>query len=232
MQEQVAIVTGGGSGIGRAICLRLAAAGAHVVAASRTQAQLTQTKAKIESAGGMCTTIPTDVSVPDEVTHLVKTAMSKLGRIDTLVNCAGVAPMSPIEEFEDLVFTSVTGVNMAAVFYTTKRVWPIMRHQGGGTIVNISSQFSQNPPPGFAVYGASKAWINTFTQAMADEGRKHKIHVFAIAPGAVETETLRGALPDFPKHKTLQPADVAEMVYAMTRGHCAYATGQTIFMRK
>lgn len=232
MNEQVAIITGGGSGIGRAICLRLAKAGAHVVAAARTQEQLNQTKTKVETTGGKCTTIVTDVSSPDEVSHLVETTFDKFGRIDTLVNCAGVGPRAPIEEFEDSVFTGVVGVNMAAVFYTCKAVWPIMKRQGGGTIVNISSLAAKDPPPGLAVYAASKAWVNKFTQALADEGRKQNILVFCIAPAAVETEMLRGAFPDFPAEKALQPADVAEMVYSITREHCACATGQTIYIRK
>ncbi|MFH0980527.1 MAG: SDR family oxidoreductase [Planctomycetota bacterium] len=232
MNEQVAIVTGGGSGIGRATCLRFAEAGAHVVAAARTQAQLGQTKAKVESRGGKCTIIPTDVSSPDEVAHLIEATVAKLGRIDVLVNCAGVGPRAPIEEFEISVFTSVLGVNVAAVFYSSKGVWPVMKKQGGGTIVNISSMAAKDPFPGFTVYGASKAWVNAFTHGLAEEGRKHNIRVFCIAPGTVETQMLRGAFPDFPAEKTLQPADVAEMVFAVTHPHCAYATGATIYIRK
>ncbi len=232
MHDQVAIVTGGGSGIGRAVCLRLAQAGAHVVAAARTQEQLNQTKARVEAAGGKCTVIATDVSSSDEVAHLIETTVSKLGRIDTLVNCAGVAPRAPIEEFEISVFSGLIGVNVAAVFYTSKAVWPIMKRQGSGTIVNISSMAAKDPFPGFAVYGASKAWVNAFTAGLAEEGRKHNLRVFCIAPGAVETQTLRGAFPDFPAEQTLQPADVAEMVCTVTHPHCAYATGATIYVRK
>ena len=232
MNDQVAIVTGGGSGIGRAICLRLAQAGAHVVAVARTQEQLSQTKVRVESAGGRCTIIPADVASPDEVAHVIEATVAKLGRIDTLVNCAGVAPRGSIDEFEDSVFTGVIGVNIAAVFYTSKAVWPIMKRQGGGSIVNISSMAAKDPFAGFAVYGASKAWVNAFTGALAEEGRKHHIRVFCIAPGAVETRMLRDAFPDFPAEKTLQPADVAEMVFAVTRPHCFYATGATIYVRK
>lgn len=232
MNQQVAIITGGGSGIGRATCLRLAQAGAHVVAAARTQEQLNQTKAKVEATGGKCTAIPTDVSSADEVAHLIETTVGRLGRVDTLVNCAGVGPRGPIEEFEDSVFNGVVGVNMAAVFYTSKCVWPIMKRQGGGNIVNLSSMAAKDPLPGLAVYGASKAWVNTFTRALAEEGRKHNIHVFCIAPAVVETAMLRGAFPDFPAEKALQPADVAEMIYSVTRESCACASGQTIYIRK
>ena len=232
MAQEVVVVTGAGRGIGRAVCLRFAREGAHVVAAARSTDQLAQTRDQVNAAGGQCTLVPTDVGSPDEVAHLIEEAQGAVGRIDVLVNAAGVAPLAAIEEFEASVFESVFDVNMAAIFHAAKAVWPIMRRQGGGAIVSISSVAAIDPFPGFAVYGASKAWVNAMTQALANEGRPHGIRVFSIAPGAVETQMLRDAFPDFPAGQALQPAEVAELVYTVSRPNHACATGQTLYIRR
>ena len=171
MNREAIVVTGAGRGIGRAVCLRFAREGAHVVAAARSPDQLAETRAQVEAAGARCTVVPTDVGSPDEVAHLIEEAHRGAGRIDVLVNAAGVAPLAAIEEFDAAVFESVFDVNMAAIFHAAKAVWPIMRKQGGGTIVNISSVAAVDPFPGFAVYGASKAWVNAISQGLSAESR-------------------------------------------------------------
>ena len=232
MRQPVVVVTGGGRGIGRAICVRFAADGAQVVAASRSETELAQTRGLIESSGGRCDVQPTDVCQPDDIGALVESTVARWGRLDVLVQCAGVAPLGTIEEFDPALFETTLAVNVTAVYRGCRAVWPVMRKQGGGVIVNISSVASIDPFPGFAAYGASKAWINAWTRALADEGRPFGIRVFAVAPGAVETRMLRDAFPDFPKDQALQPADVAEVVHTMAQPACQYATGQTIFVKK
>jgi NAD(P)-dependent dehydrogenase (short-subunit alcohol dehydrogenase family) len=148
------------------------------------------------------------------------------------VNCAGVAPLASIEELDRGTFDRVAAVNMGAIYSTCRAVWPTMRKQAGGVIVNISSMASLDPFPGFAAYGASKAWVNLWTKALAEEGRAYGIRVFAVAPGAVETSMLRGAFPDFPSDAALDPSDVADVVHAVARRSCRYATGQCLFVKK
>jgi len=232
MSERVAVVTGGGRGIGRAICARFAADGAQVVAAARSVTELEETRQAIEQAGGRCHVQLTDVTEPEDVDGLITASAERFGRIDVLVNNAGVAPLARIEELDPQVFELNLAVNVGAVYRSCRAVWPVMKAQRSGVIVNISSVASVDPFPGFSAYGAAKAWVNAWTQSLAAEGRPLGIRLFAVAPGAVETRMLRGAFPDFPQDQTLDPADVAELVHALCQPACRYASGQTIFMKR
>ncbi len=231
-RDSVVVVTGGGRGIGRAICQRFAADGAQVVAASRSAVELEETQRIIEQAGGRCHVQVSDVCVPDEIDSLIEITANRFGRIDVLVNCAGIAPQAAIEELGPALFTTIMTVNVNAVYYASRRVWPVMKKQKSGVIVNISSIASVDPFPGFAAYGAAKAWVNAWTKALADEGRRVGIRVFGVAPGAVETRMLRDPFPTFPADQTLRPEDVADVVHALAEPDCRYATGQTVFVRR
>jgi len=129
-------------------------------------------------------------------------------------------------------FEQALRANIAGVFYMTRAAWPALRRQGSGTVVNISSLAAVDPFPGFAVYGACKAWVSLFTKAADDEGRPLGIRVFAIAPGAVETAMLRQNFPDIPAEQTLAPDEVAGMIEAVCEPRASHASGQTIFIRK
>ena len=232
MAESVVVVTGGGRGIGRAICKRFGAEAFQVVATARSEAELKETQAMVERAGGQCHVHAADLRSVDAVNELMSATVERFAHIDVLVNNAGIAPMSTIEDLSPELFEAIRIVNIDAVYLTCKAVWPTMKKQKAGVIVNISSVASVDPFPGFTAYGASKAWVNVWTKALADEGRPLGIRVFAVAPGAVETSMLRGAFPDFPADQALDPKDVASLVYTMTQPACFYATGQTIFTRR
>jgi len=232
MGQRVVVVTGGGRGIGRAVCERFASSGDQVVAVARTAEQLEQTRSAIEKSGGMCHTCKADVTASDQVDALMGECVERFGKVDVLVNCAGVAELSTIEELDGDTFDRIFAVNMRAIYLTCRAVWPVMRKRGTGVIVSISSMASVEPFPGFAAYGASKAWVNLWTKALAEEGRPLGIRVFAVAPGAVETSMLRGAFPDFPADQTLDPSDVAGVVCAVAEPACQYATGQSVFLKK
>lgn len=232
MSGEVVVITGGGRGIGRATALRFARAGAHIVAASRSLPELEETRRLVEAGGGKCRTRVTDVASPDDVAALIEDALQHKGRVDVLVNNAGVAPQATMENLDPSQFHMLYTVNIAALFHTSRAVWGVMKRQGQGVIVNISSIAALDPFPGFAAYGASKAWVNAWTKGLAEEGRSCGIRVFAVAPGAVETRMLRDAFPDFPREQTLQPEDVADVVFALAQNECRYATGQTVFVKK
>ncbi|MHC4697098.1 MAG: SDR family NAD(P)-dependent oxidoreductase [Planctomycetota bacterium] len=232
MDIPVVLVTGSGRGIGRAICRRFAPEGAQMVAVSRSIDELNETRRLVESDGGKCDVHRADVCEVDQVNGFIESTVNRFGRVDALVNCAGVAWVGSLEELDAGAFDLVLGVNVRAVYHTSRAVWSVMKSRGGGVIVNISSVASVDPFPGLGVYGAAKAWVNTWTKALADEGRACGIKVFAVAPGAVETAMLRGAFPDFPAEQTLQPEDVAAVVYTLARPDCQYMSGQTVFVRK
>lgn len=232
MDKSVVIVTGGGRGIGRAICQRFAAAGAQVVAAARSVKELEETRRLIAERGGACDIQPTDVASPDDIGALIHKTREQFGRVDVLINNAGVAPQASLEELDPEVFDTIWSVNVRAVYCASRAVWPVMRAQGGGTIINISSIAAVDPFPGFAAYGASKAWVSAWTKAIADEGKPVGIRVFAVAPGAVETRMLRDVAPEFPADQAIEPADVADVTFVLAQPSCRYVNGQTIFVKR
>ncbi len=232
MERRVCIVTGGSRGIGLAIASRFAAADGRVVIAARDPSALTVARERVEAAGGECEAVVTDVGTAAGARDLIAAAVKRFARVDVLVNNAGDAPLGPIADTGDEAFADCLRANIGSVFFCTRSVWPVMRAGGGGTIVNLSSLASIDPFPGFAVYGGTKAWVNTFTKAAADEGRPHGIRVLAVAPGAVETRMLRDHFPDFPASETLAPDDVARLVEACCGPALAHSSGQTLFIRR
>jgi NAD(P)-dependent dehydrogenase (short-subunit alcohol dehydrogenase family) len=137
-----------------------------------------------------------------------------------------------MEGLEPSLFETLTAVNIEAVYYACRTVWPIMRKQARGIIINLSSIASVEAFDGFAAYGASKAWVNAWTRGLAEEGKALGIRVFAVAPGAVETKMLRDTFPDFPRGQALDPSEVAELVFWLTHPGCQYSSGQTVFIKK
>lgn len=232
MPQQVALVTGAGRGIGRAICTRLARDGWAIAGLARNERELTETASLVSEHGCEFLVLPADVCDPDQVDRSVSAVMDKFERLDLLVNNAGVAPLGKVVEMPLEVFDRCVRVNVNAVFYCCKRVLPIMAAQGVGAIINVSSLAAIDPFPGFGAYGAAKAWVNTFTRALAGEVAQDGIRVFAIAPGAVETAMLRGAFPDFPADQTLDPADVADFVTVLLDSRCQHTSGQVVHLQK
>ena len=230
MSNRAAIITGASRGIGLAIARRFADRGFKTLLVARNAGELEQAAASLKSTD--CATQVADVGAKDGVELVLDAARQRLGRVDVLVNNAGVAPMNSIEKITDEDFRQMIAVNVEAVFRLTRGVWAMMRQQGGGTIVNVSSAGSIDPFPGFSVYGATKAWVNLFTRAMAAEGKEFGIRVFAVAPGAVETQLLRSRFPDFPEQQALSPDDVAAVVEAACEPALQYSSGETIFLRK
>lgn len=229
--QQVAIITGAGRGIGRATAILLASEGYACVAVSRSQAEVDETarQAGNGSVGMVC-----DVCQADQIQHIVQETMARFGRIDALVNCAGVAPMMPLEQISKTVWDEVIATNLSSVFLFTQAVWTPMRQQRGGVIVNVSSEASRDPLVGLAAYGAAKAGVNLLTKALAKEGNAFNIRLHAIAPAGVETAMLRKIVDDklLPTDEVLQPDDVAKAIRACVCGDVAYSSGETIFVHR
>jgi NAD(P)-dependent dehydrogenase (short-subunit alcohol dehydrogenase family) len=230
MDHPVAIVTGAGGGIGRAIAVELAGAGYRVVLAGRDRGMLEQ--AALEFEGGIV--VPTDVTQPHDVERLVAGTLDSLGRIDALVNNAGLAPVKPLAGMSVEQWHAVIDTNLSAAFYTTKAVWPTFERQRGGVIVNISSAAARDPFPGFAAYGAAKAGLNLFGLATAREGQGIGVRVHTIAPAATETGMFRKIMSpqQYPPEKTMDPADVARVVVQCVRGDLRYSSGEVIYLHK
>ncbi len=145
---------------------------------------------------------------------------------------AGTAPLAMIDEMEPYVFDRIVATNIRTVYLCSRGVWPLMAANADGVIVNISSVAAYDAFPGFAAYGASKAFVVAYTKSLANEGIGCGIRVHGIAPGAVETEMLRGAFPDYPAEKTLSPDVIAAMVETVISPAYKYSSGQTVVVNR
>lgn len=188
LQDKVAIVTGGGRGIGEAIALAFAREGARLAIASRTQSELDQVAAKIQELSGQVLVIPTDVSNRDDVVRLVKTTLDSYGQVDVLVNAAGVyGPIGPMWDIDVDEWIRAMQINLFGTFMCCHAVLPHMIERRQGKITNFSGGGATLPLPRFTAYGVSKTAIVRLTETLAEEVKESNIQVNAVAPGAVDT---------------------------------------------
>jgi peroxisomal 2,4-dienoyl-CoA reductase len=190
---QVALVTGGGSGIGRGIADTLAALGAHVVLASRKQERVDAAAAEIRAAGGKASGVAVDVRDAERVQQMVAEVKAAHGRIDVLVNNAAGNFYAPSESLSANAWKSVIEIDLYGTFYCSQAVLPVMRDGGGGSIVNISMTLHYRGWPLMAHATAAKAGIDALTRTLALEWARDRIRVNAIAPGPIPTEGVRKA---------------------------------------
>jgi 3-oxoacyl-[acyl-carrier protein] reductase len=208
---QVAVITGAGRGIGRAIARKLAELGAHTVLCGRTHDALEQTAAAIQDAGGKTSAIVCDVTDLRAVELLAKQIEHTFHRLDVLVNNAGISgPGGPLLQLPPDAWDELMNTNLRGVYYCIRALAPLMITARAGHIINISSLAGKNPLPNGAAYAASKWALNGLTYSVAEELRAHNIRVSVICPGSVHT--------DFSLHagknaeKMLQATDVAHAV--------------------
>lgn len=188
LQGKVAIVTGGGRGIGEAIALAFAGEGARLAIASRTQAELEQVAARIRKMGGQVQVIRTDVSRRDDVLRLVEGTLTTYGQIDILVNAAGVyGPIGPMWEADVDEWFRAVHINLFGTFLCCHAVLPHMISRRQGKIINFSGGGATSPLPRFTAYGVSKTANVRLTETLAEEVKEFNIQVNAVAPGAVDT---------------------------------------------
>jgi 3-oxoacyl-[acyl-carrier protein] reductase len=211
LEGQIAVITGGGRGIGAAIASKLAALGAAVVLCGRTRAPLESTAAAISKASGRAQALQCDVtdlrSVEAAAAHVEQT----LGRTDILVNNAGVGGFGgPLHQLPPDSWDQVLNTNLRGVYYGIRAFAPMMIRARSGHIINISSLAGKNALPNGAAYAASKWGLNGLTYSVGEELRVHNIRVSVVCPGSVDTELSPHAGKD--KAKMLQPEDVAHAV--------------------
>ncbi len=188
---KVAIITGGGTGIGAAIAHEYVAAGAKVVLASRKQENLDKVAGEIKAAGGEALAIATDVRVPEQVDNAVKQTVDTFGRLDIMVNNSGASFMIKTEELTPNGWDVIVNINLKGVFLFSVAAAKVMIPQKSGRVINISSTAGLAGSPRMAHYGAAKAGVINFTRTCAVEWAEHNITVNCIAPGMIETEGVR-----------------------------------------
>jgi len=232
LEGRVAIVTGAGQGIGRAIAEKLRAEGASVVVADKNAETAEKTAVEI---GG--TPYVTDVSDPDQVSALVAAAVDQFGKIDILVNDAAIVPFVPWEELDFAEWRRVMSVNIDGVFLMCKAVYPHMKAAGYGRIVNIASNVVTAGTPNMAHYVSSKGAVFAFTRSLATEVGVHGITVNAVAPGLTASEGVMASphaeafdfvvsLQSIPRRGV--PADIAPAVAFLASEEAHWITGQML----
>ena len=212
LRDQVALITGGGRGIGAATAEALARKGARVIVASRTEAELAATVARIQADGLDATSIFLDVADEAAVDATFARIAAEQGRLDILVNNAAILLSGPFAEMAMADWDQVLAVNLRGAVLCARQAFRLMREHGGA-IVNVSSLGGvpgTEKFPGYAAYTVSKFALTGLTEALAAEGREHNIRVNAVAPGAVDTAMLRQAAPHL--RTRTGPADVAKVI--------------------
>ena len=234
--EHVVIVTGAGSGIGRAIALAFAREGAAVVLCGRNTEALQGTEKEISSACGKCLPLATNVRDTVSVDACVERVVAEFGRVDVLVNNAGVTRDKLILRMADADWEDVLDTNLTGAFRFSRAAAKPMVKQRSGAIVNISSVVGLTGNAGQANYAASKAGLHALTKSLARELASRGVRVNAIAPGYIETP-MTGGLPEAVKTQLLsaipagrfgRPEDVANAAVFLASGDASYITGQIL----
>ncbi len=230
LHGQVAIVTGAGSGIGRATALALAQSGIRVVLAARTQQNLEVVAHDITTGGGTAVVVPTDVGEEAQVERLVARAQERFGRLDILVTSAGGASFGPLIESRTEDWDAMIAINLRGTYLCCKHALKLMLAQGRGHILNVLSIASQTALPGSAAYTASKFGALGLTKVMAAEVRAQGIKVTAVIPGAVDTPLWDKSGGDLDRRKMLSPADVAAAMLSVIAQPPSIYTDEIVLM--
>jgi 3-oxoacyl-[acyl-carrier protein] reductase len=236
LSERVALVTGAAQGIGEAIALKLAEKGAHVAVSDIDEAGAIRVAKAVRSTKQRALAIQADVSDRDRVARMVESTIAELGKLEILVNNAGIAHSATLLKLSSDAWDQVLAVNLKGVFNVTQAVAPHMIQAHYGKIVNISSIYGRTGTVGDSNYAASKAGIIGFTKSIAQELARHNINVNAILPGMVDTPLLRG-IPEkylkpmreeIPLRRVATPEDIANVTAFLASEEASYITGAAI----
>lgn len=219
LTDKIAIVTGSSSGIGKAIAMRFGEEGASVVVAARREDLCRQTVDQITRKGGEAWAIQTDVTDEDQVERLIRDTVARYGRLNILVNNAGILGGGRLAETTTEAFDRVMRVNLRGTFLCCRAGFRQMKLQGGGVILNMSSVAGLQAWAGTGTYSASKHGVMALTKSLADEGRPFNIKVSAICPAGVADELVDASHEEILRSEMIDPFDVAETaVYLATLG--------------
>ncbi|MEO5837808.1 MAG: SDR family NAD(P)-dependent oxidoreductase [Acidimicrobiales bacterium] len=244
LRSRVAVITGAGSGIGRACALRLAQAGASIVAGDVRGDAAEDTAARVRAAGGNAIAVAVDVRDDEQCRALASEAIAAMGQIDIVVNGAGIFPPTPMFEMTVEAWDRVLDINARGTFLVSRACAP---HMQGGAIVNIASKSAFQPTLGLAHYAASKGAVVMLTKSLALELASRRIRVNAIAPGAVDTEGATATAAAFaesagvdlseikkaycarnPVGRECQPDEIARVALFLASPLSSYVNGETI----
>ncbi|NQU96196.1 MAG: SDR family oxidoreductase [Chloroflexi bacterium] len=226
---KVAIVTGGGRGIGRATAEAFAGEGASVAVCARSSEEIEETASAIRSSGGEALAVAADISREADVADMVRRVLETFGRIDILVNNAGTN--LPYREVVDLTLDEwrrVVDVNLTGPFLCSKAVLPAMIEQGSGKIVNISSIGGRSGAAGRSPYRPTKAALINFTQCLAAEVKRHGIDVNCVCPGGTATRMLADIARIEGRDDLMRPEEIASVVLFLASGESSAITGTAI----
>lgn len=239
LKGKIALVTGASGGIGRELAVGLAGAGASVALNGRDMADLDATRDAIAGSGGNARVLPADLADMAACRRLIADTVAAFGRLDILVNCAGMNRRKPIVDVTEEDFDIITAVNIKSLFFLSQAAHPIMKRHGGGKIIHIASLTSFSALGTTSVYGLTKAAVAQLTKTQAVEWAADSIQVNALAPGFIKTPLTEKALwGDEKKRKWLldripakragDPADMVATLLLMAAPGAAYLTGQII----
>ena len=236
LEGRVALITGASQGIGQAIAVRLAAAGASVALAARNQDKLNEVVQQITSAGGKASAFQLDVADEEQIKSVFKTVIAQLGKIDILVNNAGITRDQLVMRMKRADWDAVLGTNLTSAYLCTQQVISPMLKQRWGRIINVTSIFGQIGQAGQANYASSKAGLIGLTKAIARELGSRNITCNAVAPGFIETSMTavlgddfkQNALKNIPLGRIGTPDDVAGAVAFLASDEASYITGHVL----
>ncbi|MEW6129939.1 MAG: glucose 1-dehydrogenase [Acidobacteriota bacterium] len=240
LDGRVALVTGGSRGLGLGMALALAHAGADVALAARTASELEAAAAMIQAIGRQTFFLPTDVSDVTGIQTMVQITAARFGRLDILVNAAGINIRQPVDEFTEDDWEQLMAVNLKGAFFAAQEAARIMRSQGKGKIINVGSVAFEIIVPNIALYAISKGGMRQMTRSLAVELARDNICVNAIAPGRFWTkmtdavfsdpELYESAVAPIPLGRPGTAADLAGATVLLASDASDYITGQTIFV--
>jgi NAD(P)-dependent dehydrogenase (short-subunit alcohol dehydrogenase family) len=240
LDGRVALVTGASRGLGQAMAVALAEAGADVALLARSKGDLEATAATIQARGRRALVLPTDVTVPAEAERAVEHTLGVLGRLDVLVNNSGIAVVKPLVETTPEEWHAVLATNLTAAFTLCRAAGRTMIARKSGKVVNVASIAGAHGLPGYSAYAASKGGLIALTRTLAVEWARHNIQVNAIAPGwfltpmnaaAFADERIRERLlRDVPARRTGKPEELGPLVVYLASPASDFMTGEVVFI--